>query len=199
MQVGVDVVFDHQHTVTPAQLQHLLRHHRRQIAARRVVIKAVDEQRSRLVLLEQCLEHLDIRPAWRTRDFDHRHPLQPEQLEQLGVAGAFDHHAVPWLEQDPCDQVQTLAGPGGGHDALIICSNAQLIQALANLPTQCWQPQWRTVVEQARHVGAADLANRVRQIIRLPPAFGEPTAPQGQLTRRRLQLHTLEPGVTCNG
>ncbi|MNL16433.1 hypothetical protein D3C87_1374740 [compost metagenome] len=136
MQVCVDVVFDHQHTVVFRQLQHLLRHPRRQAAASRVVVEAIDEQSARPVFQQQRFQRCNVRPLRRSWNFEHADTVQPEQIEQHGVTGTFHHHALTRLEQRSHDQVQRLAGTRGRQDLTVLNADIQPLQTLENLPAQ---------------------------------------------------------------
>ncbi|MNF85349.1 hypothetical protein D3C84_677420 [compost metagenome] len=183
MQICIDVVFDQQNAMGVGQLYNLPRHDGRKTAAGRVVMEAVDEQPAWPVFEQQRFKDFDVRPSRGSWHFDHADAVQFEQVEQQGITRAFNHDAITRLEQCSHNQVKPLTGSRRGYDSILRRRNSQVSEAFENLLTQRWQAQRRAVVEQTRHVGAADLADRITQIIRLAPTLGQPAAAQPQLTR----------------
>ncbi|MNN78802.1 hypothetical protein D3C81_1953900 [compost metagenome] len=109
--------------------------------------------------------------------------MQFEQVEEQGITRAFNHDTITGLEQRSYNQVKPLTGSRRGHDLILLRRNTQAFETFEDLLTQRWQAQRRAVAEQSRHVGAADLADRVTQVIRLAPTLGQPAATQPQLTQ----------------
>ncbi|MNN21285.1 hypothetical protein D3C81_1346010 [compost metagenome] len=120
------------------------------------------------------------------------HAVHPQEIEQRRVTGRLDHHTVSSLEQGAHDQIKRMAGAAGTQQLRTAGLDTEQFQALGDLLAQRWKPQGRAVVEQAGHVGARHLAQRIAEVVRLAPALRQATGTKLQATC--CIAHGIAPG-----
>lgn len=105
-QLARNIVFHDPQAVALGRLQHAERVGHAQAGAAGVLQHRVDEQGARTVRQRGGVERLAVDAVDAARHADHAHAHQPQQLQQIGVAGLLDQHRIAGAQQGAHDQVQ---------------------------------------------------------------------------------------------
>ncbi|MCY1366609.1 hypothetical protein D9M69_535130 [compost metagenome] len=145
------------------------------------------------MLAQQRLARVGVRAEGRVRHAHQLHAMQPQQAEQVVVAGILHEHGIARLEQVAHHQVQRLAGAAGDQHLWQFRRDAELAHAQQHLPAQFRMAQWRGVVDHAVDLGARDRADRLLQPFHVAPGLGHEAA--GQLQRAAGMVELLQDVV----
>ncbi|GEM_PF-3801277 len=137
---------------------------------------------------EDRLQRGGVRAVAGARHAEHLHPVELQQVEQVVVAGVLHHHHVARLEQRAYQQVEGMAGAGGGEDLLRVDMDIDQPQAFLDVLAQRRQAQRSAVVEQPGEFAAGDLADRVAEFLDFPPTVRNPAAAELEFRRAAAEL-----------
>jgi hypothetical protein len=148
----------------------------------------VDEEQLRPMLLQLCLQHVEVGAAVIARNTDQLDAVQLQQAVQIEVAGVFDKHRVAGLEPVAHQQVERVACAVRDEDLRCIHDDAELCDACLQMFAQRRIAKRCRVVDQALGVDARDMADRVHEAVHVAPGLGGEPAAELQCPARMVEL-----------